>query len=212
MWKGRNESWHDFLCKSTKKLLELINESRKILRLKTNTQKSIVFSYSNKQMEGFPLVQWLRLCFPNAGGPGSIPCQGTRSHMPKLRVCMSILKIPYAATKAQYSLIILKYKWKWNFKNYNTKNEMFRKRSNTMESRSICWKLTLMKQIKEALNKWETYHVHGFKNSVLLKCQFSKLIYRFKQKTNENPSKCSYRNRQLDSKIYINLGKISQGN
>ena len=25
-----------------------------------------------------PVVQWLRLCFPNAGGLGSIPCQGTK--------------------------------------------------------------------------------------------------------------------------------------
>ena len=27
------------------------------------------------------VVQWIRLCTPNAGGPGSIPDQGTRSHM-----------------------------------------------------------------------------------------------------------------------------------
>ena len=27
------------------------------------------------------VVQWLRLRAPNAGGPGSIPGQGTRSHM-----------------------------------------------------------------------------------------------------------------------------------
>ncbi|TEA37944.1 hypothetical protein DBR06_SOUSAS37410008, partial [Sousa chinensis] len=27
------------------------------------------------------VVQWLRLCAPNAGGPGSIPGWGTRSHM-----------------------------------------------------------------------------------------------------------------------------------
>ncbi|TEA26217.1 hypothetical protein DBR06_SOUSAS37210006, partial [Sousa chinensis] len=26
-------------------------------------------------------VQWLGLCAPNAGGPGSIPGRGTRSHM-----------------------------------------------------------------------------------------------------------------------------------
>ncbi|TEA40711.1 hypothetical protein DBR06_SOUSAS1310003, partial [Sousa chinensis] len=49
---------------------------------------------------GTPLVvQWLRLLAPNAGGLGSIPGQGTRSHMPQLRVCMSQLKIPNAATK-----------------------------------------------------------------------------------------------------------------
>ena len=27
------------------------------------------------------VVQWLRLCAPNAGGPGSLPSQGTRSHV-----------------------------------------------------------------------------------------------------------------------------------
>ncbi|TEA33833.1 hypothetical protein DBR06_SOUSAS19410004, partial [Sousa chinensis] len=32
----------------------------------------------------------LRLHAPSAGGPGSIPAQGTRSHMPQL-------KIPHAA-------------------------------------------------------------------------------------------------------------------
>ena len=88
-----------FYVKSTKKLLELINESRKIVRLKTNTQKSIVFSYSDKQMEGFPLVQWLRLCFPNAGGPGSMPGQGTRSCMSLLRVPVLQLKIARVTTK-----------------------------------------------------------------------------------------------------------------
>ena len=31
------------------------------------------------------VVQWLRLLTPNAGGPGSIPGQGTRFHMPQLR-------------------------------------------------------------------------------------------------------------------------------
>ena len=44
------------------------------------------------------VVQWLRLCAPNAGGPGSIPGQGTRS-------CMPQLKIPSAATKTQCSQI-----------------------------------------------------------------------------------------------------------
>ena len=34
------------------------------------------------------VVQWLSLHVPSAGGPGSIPDQGTRSHMPQLRVCM----------------------------------------------------------------------------------------------------------------------------
>ena len=43
-------------------------------------------------------VQWLRLHTPNAGGLGSLG-QGTRSHMPQLRVCMLQLKIPHATTK-----------------------------------------------------------------------------------------------------------------
>ena len=30
------------------------------------------------------VVQWLRLCSPNAGGPGLILGQGTRSHMLQL--------------------------------------------------------------------------------------------------------------------------------
>lgn len=32
------------------------------------------------------MLQWLWLCAPNAGGPGSIPGQGARFHMPQLRL------------------------------------------------------------------------------------------------------------------------------
>ena len=45
------------------------------------------------------VVQWLRLHTPNAGGSGLIPGQGTRSHMPQLRVHMPQLKIPCTITK-----------------------------------------------------------------------------------------------------------------
>ncbi|TEA32997.1 hypothetical protein DBR06_SOUSAS7410054, partial [Sousa chinensis] len=45
------------------------------------------------------VVQWLRFCAPNAGGPGSIPGQGTRSCMPQLGAYMPQQKIPQAATK-----------------------------------------------------------------------------------------------------------------
>ena len=38
------------------------------------------------------VVQWLSLHAPNAGGLGLIPSQGTRSHMPQLRVRMPQLK------------------------------------------------------------------------------------------------------------------------
>ena len=37
----------------------------------------------------FVVVQWLRLRAPNARGPGSIPGQGTRSHMLKIEVVIS---------------------------------------------------------------------------------------------------------------------------
>ena len=39
------------------------------------------------------VVQWVRLSTPNAGGPGSIPGRGTRSHM------HAATKSSHAATK-----------------------------------------------------------------------------------------------------------------
>ena len=44
------------------------------------------------------LVQGLRLCTPNAGDPGPIPDEGTRSHMQQLRVHS------HAATRKSYML------------------------------------------------------------------------------------------------------------
>ena len=41
------------------------------------------------------VVQWLRLCTPNAGRLGSLPGQGPGSHMPQL-------KIPSVSTKSQH--------------------------------------------------------------------------------------------------------------
>ena len=46
------------------------------------------------------VVQWLRLCAPNARGPGSIPGQGARSHTPEQRS-----KIFCATTKTRHSQI-----------------------------------------------------------------------------------------------------------
>ena len=37
----------------------------------------------------FPVVQWLRPHTSKAGGLGLIAGQGTRSHMPQLRVCIT---------------------------------------------------------------------------------------------------------------------------
>ena len=50
------------------------------------------------------VVQWLRLCAPNAGGLSSIPGQGTRSHMLQVRVLMQqwrshMLQLRPCATK-----------------------------------------------------------------------------------------------------------------
>ena len=48
----------------------------------------------NKEIRGTLLVlQWLRLQAPNTGGPGSIPGQGTRSHMPQLKILHAAMKI-----------------------------------------------------------------------------------------------------------------------
>ena len=47
----------------------------------------------------FLVVQWLRLSTPNAGGPGSIPGQRTRSHVPQL-------KIPNATPKKKRSFMM----------------------------------------------------------------------------------------------------------
>ena len=55
----------------------------KILNRLRNKTK---FSFVRMSQIGTSLVvQWLRLCAPNAWGPDLIPGQGTRSHMPQLR-------------------------------------------------------------------------------------------------------------------------------
>ena len=52
-------------------------------------------------------VQWLRLCDPNAGGLGSTPGEGTRSHMLQLRAHTPQLKILHPATETQGSRLII---------------------------------------------------------------------------------------------------------
>ena len=53
------------------------------------------------------VVQWLRFQDPNARGPGLIPGQGTRSHMPTKEpaCCKHFSKISIAATKTWGSQI-----------------------------------------------------------------------------------------------------------
>ena len=60
------------------------------------------------------MAPWLRLHAPHAGGPGSIPGQGTRAYKQQLRVCMpkQTSKILPAATKTQLSQINIKRKKK----------------------------------------------------------------------------------------------------
>ena len=41
----------------------------------------------------FLVVQWLRFHILSAGGLGSIPCQGTRSHMPELKILHAERKV-----------------------------------------------------------------------------------------------------------------------
>ena len=50
------------------------------------------------------VVQWVKLHAPNAGGPGSIPGQGTRSRMhAATKSPHAATKIPCAATKTRHS-------------------------------------------------------------------------------------------------------------
>ena len=44
------------------------------------------------------VIQWLRLHAPKAGAPGSIPGQGTRSHMPQLKILHAATKIRRSQT------------------------------------------------------------------------------------------------------------------
>ena len=55
---------------------------------------SIVLNLRKNPVGTALVVQWLRLCAPNAGGPGSIPGQGTRSRMLQLKARMLQLKDP----------------------------------------------------------------------------------------------------------------------
>ena len=49
------------------------------------------------------MAQWLTLHTPNAGGQGLSPVEGTRCHMPQLRVCklQQKSKSPCVTTKTQ---------------------------------------------------------------------------------------------------------------
>ena len=52
------------------------------------------------------VVQWVRLHAPNAGGPCSIPSQGTRSRMhATTKISHVTTKSPHAATKSPHATL-----------------------------------------------------------------------------------------------------------
>ena len=69
------------------KPLETAEGGSGLTMLPTNAASNIFREHQKSlYVETFLVGQWLRLCAPKAGGPGSIPGQGTRSHMLQLRV------------------------------------------------------------------------------------------------------------------------------
>ena len=62
-----------------------------------NPSSNQIINHEKKMLSGTSLVvQGLRLHISSARGLGSIPGQGTRSHMPQLRVFTLQLKTPHA--------------------------------------------------------------------------------------------------------------------
>ena len=59
----------------------------------TPTRRGIRKRWHKNEAEGTSLVQWLRCHAPKAGGPGSIPGQGIRSHTPQLGILHAAMKI-----------------------------------------------------------------------------------------------------------------------
>ena len=51
-------------------------------------------------------VQWLRLCTPSAGGPGSIPGRGTRGHMLQLKISQATTETWCSRIKSRVSQYI----------------------------------------------------------------------------------------------------------
>ena len=68
------------------------------LQLKVERRKQIQCKEYRRRWD-FPDGPVAKTPCSQCRGPGSIPGQGTRSHMPQLRVCMPQLKSPHAATK-----------------------------------------------------------------------------------------------------------------
>ena len=55
----------------------------------TQHGKATIFQFKKNKIGTSPVVQWLRLRTPKAGGPGLNPGHGTRPHMLQLRPSMA---------------------------------------------------------------------------------------------------------------------------
>ena len=74
--------------------------------IKTKTRPLCHYIWTQSKIIGTsPVVQSLRLWDSNAGGLGSVPGQGTRSHMPQVRVHMLKLKRSCMPQLRQHSQI-----------------------------------------------------------------------------------------------------------
>ena len=68
--------------------MALISLQQTLKTSRERKEQAVAYTHTHSQsgLAGTSLlVQWLRLPAPIAGGPGSIPGQGTRSHVPQLR-------------------------------------------------------------------------------------------------------------------------------
>ena len=61
----------------------------------------LIIDSSKASYGDFPGGPTVKTHGPNAGGPGSIPGQGTRSRMMQLKIPYTATKIPHAASKTQ---------------------------------------------------------------------------------------------------------------
>ena len=95
------------------------------------TQTHIFFF--NKYTGGtFAVVQRLRLHAPNAGGPGSIPGQGTRSYMLQLKILYAASKIWWSQMNKQIGIFF------WDLQ-YFEKSLQTNQHSTEVEEQ--CWRI-----------------------------------------------------------------------
>ena len=88
LWSGRRRFSEASGCRASLGARE--RSSRIALRSRSQVLGTLCLEKSGEppllqKKRTFLVIQWLRLCSPNAEGPGQIPGQETRSHMPPLR-------------------------------------------------------------------------------------------------------------------------------